>query len=189
MQPSDSNFNSNPSPAPDSSSSFDPSLNTSQPNSSAPFQPADPATPIQQPTSFQPMDPSQPAMPTQQSIPNYSQPVSPFQAQPAVAEDPGKTLSIVGLILAFFVSIAGLIVSIIGRKKSRKAGYSGTIGLIGIIISIITTVFWFLVFLAVMLYAYNGVQKKSLQFKQSAQEQTIYEQRLDGVEMQPGQMR
>jgi len=49
----------------------------------------------------------------------------------------GKTLGIVGLVLAFLFSIAGLIVSIIARGQSKRAGVSNTPATAGIIISII----------------------------------------------------
>ncbi|NCU29068.1 hypothetical protein EOM60_00455 [Candidatus Saccharibacteria bacterium] len=186
MQPNDPNFNTNsesnpnPNPSPNPDSSFDTNFNVAQPVVPAPVQP-------EQPT--QPVAPAQPVMPAQQPIPDYTQPVSPAQSQPVATEDPGKTLSIVGLILAFFVSIAGLIVSIIGRKKSRKAGYSGTIGLIGIIISVISMFFGLLIFIAVMMVAYAGVQEKAIQEQQSAQERAITEQQLNSFEFESGQVR
>jgi len=56
------------------------------------------------------------------------------QAQP---ENPGKTFGIVGLILGFFgpLSIVGLVLSIVGLVKSRKAGQSNGIAVAGIIVS------------------------------------------------------
>ena len=41
----------------------------------------------------------------------------------APVEDPGKTLGIVGFVLAFVFSIAGIVVSAIAKKRSREAGY------------------------------------------------------------------
>jgi hypothetical protein len=61
-------------------------------------------------------------------------------APAAIMENPGKTLGIVGLILAFFVNIAGLIVSIIALNKSKKAGYTNGLALAGIIVSIVSIV-------------------------------------------------
>ncbi|MFC8922098.1 hypothetical protein [Cellulosimicrobium sp. NPDC057127] len=55
-------------------------------------------------------------------------------------EDPGKTLGIVGLVLAFVFSIAGIVVSAIARKQSREAGFDNTIAKWGLILSIIFTV-------------------------------------------------
>ena len=44
----------------------------------------------------------------------------PYGAPPA--EDPGKTLGIVGLVLSFFTAIIGVIISIVALRKSKKAG-------------------------------------------------------------------
>jgi len=55
---------------------------------------------------------------------------------PAPVSD-GKTLGIVGLVLAFVFSIAGLIVSIIARGQSKRAGVQNTPATVGIVISII----------------------------------------------------
>ena len=57
----------------------------------------------------------------------------------APVEDPGKTLGIVGVILAFVVSVAGIIVSAIARKKSREAGFDNQLAKWGLILSIIFT--------------------------------------------------
>lgn len=59
------------------------------------------------------------------------------QAPMAGTEDPGKTLGIVGFVLAFVFSLAGLIVSIIARNKSKAAGYDNKLALWGIILSIV----------------------------------------------------
>jgi len=53
------------------------------------------------------------------------------------AVNPGRTLGIVGLILAFFVSPAGIIVSAIGLSKSRKSGNKNGLALAGLILSIV----------------------------------------------------
>lgn len=55
---------------------------------------------------------------------------------PAPVSD-GKTLGIVGLVLAFVFSLAGLIVSIIANNQSKAAGVQNTPAKIGIILSII----------------------------------------------------
>jgi preprotein translocase subunit SecG len=55
---------------------------------------------------------------------------------PAPVSD-GKTLGIVGLVLAFVFSIAGLIVSIIASNQSKAAGVPNTPAKVGIILSII----------------------------------------------------
>jgi len=50
------------------------------------------------------------------------------------AQDPGRTMGIVGLILAIFCSLVGLIVSIIAFNKSKAAGFKNNIALAGIIV-------------------------------------------------------
>jgi hypothetical protein len=72
-------------------------------------------------------------------IPNPSNggpPPAPAYDQPA-APDPGRTLGIVGFILAFFVSPAGIVVSAIGLVKSRQAGRKNGLALAGLILSIV----------------------------------------------------
>ena len=59
-----------------------------------------------------------------------------YQAPPpgATGEDPGRTMGIVGLILAIFCNLIGLIVSIIAYNRSKNAGYKNNIALAGIIV-------------------------------------------------------
>lgn len=83
---------------------------------------------------------------------NYSQPYG------APAEDPGKTLGIIGLVLCFVVSIAGLIVSIIAKKKSEAAGFTDNtpakvgviLGWIFTILGVIGFIIWVVLFIALM---------------------------------------
>ncbi|MCQ9164715.1 MULTISPECIES: DUF4190 domain-containing protein [unclassified Arthrobacter] len=60
-------------------------------------------------------------------------------------EDPGKTLGIVGLVLCFVVSLAGLIVSIIAKRKSAAAGFTNTPANVGVILGWIFTIIGFVV--------------------------------------------
>ncbi len=55
---------------------------------------------------------------------------------PAPVAD-GKTLGIVGLVLAFVFPLAGLIVSIIAKNQSKAVGVENTPAKIGVILSII----------------------------------------------------
>ena len=55
---------------------------------------------------------------------------------PAPVSD-GKTLGIVGLVLAFVFALAGLIVSIIARNQSKAAGVPNTPATVGLVLSII----------------------------------------------------
>ena len=65
-----------------------------------------------------------------------------YQAYPPAPEarDPGRTLGIVGLILAFFCSLVGLIISIIAYRQSQQAGYKNNIAMAGIIVGSVSLV-------------------------------------------------
>jgi hypothetical protein len=72
---------------------------------------------------------------TSQEIRMSEVPAAPAPAPTATpATYPGKTLGIVGLILAIFFSLIGLIVSIIAYSQSKSAGYKNTPAFVGIII-------------------------------------------------------
>jgi len=58
---------------------------------------------------------------------------------PAPADFPGKTLGIVGLIVAFFFSLVGLIISAVALKQSKDAGFANTPAKVGVILGIIFT--------------------------------------------------
>jgi hypothetical protein len=73
-------------------------------------------------------------------------PAAPAPA-PAGTDFPGKTLGIVGLILAIFFNLIGLIVSAIALNQSKKAGYKNgpakagvIVGAILLVLSIIGTI-------------------------------------------------
>ena len=59
---------------------------------------------------------------------------------PPTAEDPGKTLGIVGLVLAILAPVIGIIVSAIARSQSQKAGFQNQFAKIGLIVGIVLTV-------------------------------------------------
>jgi hypothetical protein len=62
---------------------------------------------------------------------------------PAPASDyPGKTLGIVGLILAFIAAPIGFIISLVARSQSKKAGAKNTPATAGIIIGLIITLIY-----------------------------------------------
>jgi predicted small secreted protein len=88
---------------------------------------------------------------------------APTPAPAAPASVPGKTLGIVGLILAFFgpVSLIGLILSIVAKVQSKNAGVKNTPATAGIIVSIIvivlTIIFW-VVIAGTLLAACNGLE-------------------------------
>lgn len=64
---------------------------------------------------------------------------APVPAPPGT-DFPGKTLGIVGLILAFFTTIIGLIVSAVALNQSKKAGFKNTPALVGVILGSIGVV-------------------------------------------------
>lgn len=129
-----------------------------------PEQPAQPDTPILQPE--QPIQQLQPeplaAQPEPQlnSFPQpeaqgpqaapvepqaFGQPVAPeqlsTQPQPAsAAENPGKTLGIVSIILSLVgLGLVGLVVGILSRKKSKAANAPTTLGTVGAVLGGIST--------------------------------------------------
>ncbi|MCX6501361.1 MAG: hypothetical protein NT132_02975 [Microbacterium sp.] len=62
------------------------------------------------------------------------------QQAPVGVTYPGKTLGIVGLVVAIFFNVIGLIISAIALSQSKKAGYKNTPALVGLIIGIVLTV-------------------------------------------------
>lgn len=64
-----------------------------------------------------------------------------YQPQPTpAAQDPGRTLGIVGLVCAFLCSLVGLVISIIAYTRSKAAGFNNGIALAGIIVSAVSLV-------------------------------------------------
>jgi hypothetical protein len=71
----------------------------------------------------------------------YGHPAPPGSyGPPGPNADPGRTLGIVGLVLAFVASIAGIIVSAIALRESRRAGYPNGFAIAGLILSIVFSV-------------------------------------------------
>ncbi|AIY00362.1 hypothetical protein ART_0763 [Arthrobacter sp. PAMC 25486] len=91
----------------------------------------------QQPPAYEAQAPAGPPAPYGQQPAPYGQ-QSPYGA-PAV--DPGKTLGILSVILPFVgLGLVGLILGIIGKVKSKKAGFKNTPALVGIIIGIVAII-------------------------------------------------
>lgn len=65
-------------------------------------------------------------------------PPGPYQAGPAPQAGPlpGKTLGIVGLVLAILCSLIGAIVSFIAYRQSAAAGWKNNVALAGIIVGV-----------------------------------------------------
>ena len=71
-------------------------------------------------------------------------------ATPAPAPSvPGKTLGIVGLVLAFLFPLLGLILSIVASNQSKAAGVPNTTAKVGIILSIVFLVLGLIISIAV----------------------------------------
>ena len=71
--------------------------------------------------------------------------------QTTLKNDPGKTPAIIGLVLAFVgAGLIGLILSIIGYKKSKTAGVKNRIAIAGIIINAISLIILPISFILIM---------------------------------------
>jgi len=72
----------------------------------------------------------------------------PAAAPVAPATYPGKTLGIVGLVLAILAPIVGFIISLIARSQSKAAGFKNTPAKAGIIIGLILTILYIIIIIA-----------------------------------------
>lgn len=102
-------------------------------------------------------------------------PLTPMPAAPTIAtaaENPGQTLSIIGLVLAFLFPLVGIFLSVIGRNKSKKAGASTTVGTVGVVLNIISLVISLLYTVVVMLAASSAISQKALE--QACKEDSTY---------------
>jgi hypothetical protein len=132
------------------------------------MQPNDPQTPPQAPV---PTPPTQPQFAT----------TPPLQAQPVpgTSVDPGKTLGIVGLVMAFVgLQVVGLILSILGFKKSKAVGIHNTVAKAGIIINSIfigLALIFIPIMIAITVASYNGITERA----NEASSQSTIESTLD----------
>lgn len=98
----------------------------------------------QQPQDFQPTPPAAPAYQDgPPAVPAY---------QPAPAAQPGKTLGIVALVLAFLAAPIGVILGIVALVQSKKAGAKNGLAIAAIIVGAVITVIEIIV-IATMLAA------------------------------------
>lgn len=81
------------------------------------------------PTAGQPY-PAHPQVPTAAPASGHA---------PMIAQDPGKTMGIVGLVLSIVLGLPGLVVSIIARSKSKAAGFTNGLATAGIWVGAIMT--------------------------------------------------
>lgn len=75
-------------------------------------------------------------------------PAPAYSVAPAVV--PGKTLGIVGLVLAFLAPLIGLILSIVARSQSSRVGAKNTPATVGIILSIVFIVVYVIIVIVVV---------------------------------------
>jgi hypothetical protein len=78
---------------------------------------------------------------------------------PGPNADPGRTLGIIGLVLAFVASVAGIIVSAIALRESRQAGYSNGFAIAGLILSIVFSVVGLIIAIFVVFGAFAALQQ------------------------------
>jgi hypothetical protein len=176
--------------------------NNPQPEPQTPTQPTEPTTygpaPQMEPAPMQPVgqpiatQTPQPATayqePISQQQPQFAQPAptpQPVQAQqPAYApantatqqpvNNPGKTLIIIGFIMSFvFLAPIGLVLSIIGVVKSKKAGAKYGLGIAGIVLNIFSLIMMFLIWINVA--SYSGlIDKANESYQQAKDRQDSY---------------
>jgi len=82
-----------------------------------------------------------------------------YQATPTSttpADYPGKTLGIVGLVLAIVAPVIGIVVSAIAMNQSKKAGYPNKLAKIGLIVGIVLTVLIVILYVTVFAVAFSG---------------------------------
>jgi hypothetical protein len=81
-----------------------------------------------------------------------------YPAYPAYAPDPpGKTMGIVGFVLAFVIAPAGIVVSAMALSESKKVGYRNVLGTWGLWLSIGFTALWVLYVLFMVLAVFGGL--------------------------------
>lgn len=122
----------------------------------------------------QPPQPEPTPQPLQQTPPSQSEPTAPVQTpanptpvatpgQPstpqATGEDPGKTMAIIALVLAFLMPLIGLILAIVAKKKSKKSGHSNGFAIAAIAFGAINLIISTAFFAAIFFATFSGVQQ------------------------------
>jgi hypothetical protein len=79
------------------------------------------------------------------------------QQPPATQDDfPGKTLGIVGLILAVVAPVVGIIISAVALSQSKKAGFENKLAKVGLIVGIVLTVLIVVAYIAIFATAMSA---------------------------------
>jgi hypothetical protein len=82
--------------------------------------------------------------PTAQPYAGYQTPYGYSPAYGYPPEDPGKTLGIVGFVMAFVIPVVGIVLSAMGSSRSKTAGFDNQLAKWGLGLSIAFTVLWLL---------------------------------------------
>lgn len=85
-----------------------------------------------------------------------------YQSAPAPAVNPGQTLGIVALILAFFFQLLGLILGIVALNQSKKVGMKNGLAVAAIWISVILMVLGLIITIA--WFAFFGLVASDVTF-------------------------
>ena len=133
-----------------------------------PSQPAQPQFGAPEPDTSQPQAFGQSTEVGQAPVPQptYPSPTPVGPQQPVSGENPGQLFGILSIVLTFLgISIVGIVLGVISRKKSKEVGASTTLGTIGLVFGIVTTVLGALVFIGILvsivLVGTNNVQDKA----------------------------
>lgn len=119
---------------------------------------------------IQPVVTPEPSSQQPYTQPEQQQPQAPSPVQPVAAQqtnipthNPGETLGIISIIMTvpLGLSLVGLILGILSRKRSQEAGASTTLGSVGIVLGAIGTILVTLILLSISIVAYNGIQERS----------------------------
>jgi hypothetical protein len=81
---------------------------------------------------------------------------TPSPAPATEADFPGKTLGIVGLILAIVAPVVGIIISAVALSQSKKAGFENKLAKIGLIVGIVLTVLIVAAYIAIFATAMSA---------------------------------
>lgn len=92
-------------------------------------------------------------------VPPHDPVLAPAPTPSTSISDPGENLGIVSVVLDVIgLGLIGIVLGIFSKKKSQKAGFTGTIGKIGIILGVVFTALTTIAFgalIAVMISVYN----------------------------------
>lgn len=102
------------------------------------------------------MDPNQ--QPQNQPAPMAPQQPMPAPQQPYAApqENPGQLFGILSIVFFFVFPIAGIVLGVMSRNKSKAANMPSTLGTIGLVMNIIAVVLGVLWFVLMIILAASG---------------------------------